>query len=107
LKRHGCFSESRTKQYVCEVILGIDALHSADIVYRDLKTENILLDLDGHIKLTDFGLSKTGVSVYGSVGGTRTVCGSREYFCPEMINRYGHGKAVDWWALGILTYEVL
>jgi protein-serine/threonine kinase len=75
-----------------------------DIIYRDLKPENILLDADGHVKLTDFGLSKEGIHDNFSA---RSMCGTPEYIAPEILNQRGHGKAVDWYSLGALMYEML
>jgi serine/threonine protein kinase len=68
-------------------------------MYRDLKPENLLIATDGYLKLTDFGFAKSLVQ-----GRTFTICGTPEYIAPEVILNQGHGKAVDWWALGILIY---
>ncbi|KNC87104.1 AGC/PKA protein kinase [Sphaeroforma arctica JP610] len=87
--------------YAIEVFLVIDFLHSNHIIYRDLKPENILLSHDGHIKLTDFGFAKYVPDR------TWTLCGTPEYLAPEIILSKGHGKSVDWWAFGILIYEML
>jgi serine/threonine protein kinase len=70
-----------------------------------LKPENVLLDAQGHIRLTDFGLSKEGIS--SSSSGANSFCGTPEYLAPEILNRQGHGRAVDWWSLGALLYEML
>ncbi len=86
---------------------GLECLHSKDIIYRDLKPENILVDPKGHIRLTDFGLSKDNIWGAGSVGGTKTFCGTPEYLAPEILEQRGHGKAVDWWSLGTLMYEMM
>ncbi len=106
LKKDRKFSENRCRLYAAEITLAIEALHSADIVYRDLKPENILLDESGHLRLTDFGLAKGGITGSGAEGGTKTFCGTPEYLAPEILENKGHGKAVDWWALGTLLYEV-
>lgn len=107
LKRDKRFSKTRARLYCAELVLALEHLHSLDIVYRDLKPENILLDAEGHIKVTDFGLSKQGIEGMGAKGGTRTFCGTPEYLAPEILENRGHGKAVDWWSLGTLLYEMM
>ncbi|XP_052798813.1 ribosomal protein S6 kinase beta-1-like isoform X2 [Mya arenaria] len=104
LEREGIFMEDTACFYLSEITLAIEHLHSYGIVYRDLKPENILLDLQGHVKLTDFGLCKEAV-MEGVV--THTFCGTIEYMAPEILMRTGHGKAVDWWSLGALMYDML
>lgn len=105
LGKVGKFSESRACFYAAEITLAINYVHDLDIVYRDLKPENVLLDSRGHIRLTDFGLSKEGIS--NSSSGANSFCGTPEYLAPEILNRQGHGRAVDWWSLGALLYEML
>jgi serum/glucocorticoid-regulated kinase 2 len=107
LKKDKKFSEVRARLYAAEIACGIAALHAADIVYRDLKPENLLLGLNGHLKLTDFGLTKPNITGPGADGGTKTFCGTPEYLAPEILENKGHGKAVDWWALGTLLFEML
>lgn len=101
LRKVGKFPNDVAKFYAAEIILVIEYLHSKHIVYRDLKPENILLDTKGHVKITDFGFAKRVMDR------TWTLCGTPEYLAPEIIHSKGHGKAVDWWALGILIYEML
>lgn len=105
LGKVGKFSEPRACFYAAEITLAIDYVHQLDIVYRDLKPENVLLDARGHVRLTDFGLSKEGIS--DDDRGTNSFCGTPEYLAPEILNRSGHGRAVDWWSLGALLYEML
>ena len=80
-------------------------MHKRDIIYRDLKPENVVIDDDGHAMLTDFGLSKEGIS--DVTQGGKSFCGSIAYLAPEMLRRVGHGKSVDWYLLGLLLYEML
>jgi len=105
LGKVGKFSEQRACFYAAEITMAIDYVHDLDIVYRDLKPENVLLDSRGHVRLTDFGLSKEGIS--NSSSGANSFCGTPEYLAPEILNRQGHGRAVDWWSLGALLYEML
>lgn len=107
LKSSRKFSEERSRLYAAQITCALEALHGADIVYRDLKPENILLDEKGNLRLTDFGLAKGGITGPGAEGGTKTFCGTPEYLAPEILENKGHGKAVDWWALGTLLYEML
>jgi len=108
LKRQRVFNEKKVKFYAAELTLALRHLHDNNIVYRDLKPENVLLDAEGHVRITDFGLSRDNVS---TPTGATTFCGTPEYLAPEMIlhrrTRSGYGKAVDWWSLGTLMYEML
>ncbi|CAO3645819.1 unnamed protein product [Mucor hiemalis] len=97
------FSEDVARFYLAELLLALEHLHGLGIVYRDLKPENCLLDGDGHVLLTDFGLSK--VSIEGSR--TNTVCGTAEYMAPEILLELDYDKSVDYWTFGILMYEML
>jgi serine/threonine protein kinase len=112
LKEHLVFSETRAKLYIAEIAIGITALHDANIIYRDMKAENLMLDLAGHVRITDFGLTKEGVEGYADEGKpTLTFCGTPEYMAPEVITashtKRGYGKAVDWWGVGTFLYEML
>jgi len=104
LQRAGRFSENRTKFYAAEIVLALEHLHSLGVVYRDLKPENVMLDSEGHIVITDFGLSKEGIEDNSSA---HSFCGTPEYLAPEILTRSGHGRAADWWSLGALVYEML
>ncbi|KAN0060655.1 cytochrome c oxidase subunit 1 [Thecaphora frezii] len=101
LRRAGRFSVDVTRFYISTIVLAIEYLHDRNIVYRDLKPENLLLDEHGYTKITDFGFAKEVEDR------TWTLCGTPEYLAPEIIQSNGHGKAVDWWALGILLFEML
>jgi len=101
LRKAGRFPNDTSVFYSGQVALVFEHLHSLNILYRDLKPENLLLDKEGHCKVTDFGFAKK-VDYR-----TWTLCGTPEYLAPEIILSKGHGKAVDWWALGILMYEML
>uniref|UniRef100_A0AAY3ZZR8 Ribosomal protein S6 kinase n=1 Tax=Denticeps clupeoides TaxID=299321 RepID=A0AAY3ZZR8_9TELE len=99
------FKEQVVALYSGEIALALEHLHQLGIVYRDLKLENILLDSSGHIVLTDFGLSKE----FDEVERAYSICGTIEYMAPEIVEGgvSGHDKAVDWWSLGVLMYELL
>lgn len=101
----GTFSEERAKFYTAEVILALSYLHSAGIVYRDMKPENVLIDREGHVKLTDFGLSKGKLDE--NDGMTESFCGTTEYLAPEIIKDKQYGYSVDWYSLGLVLYEML
>ncbi|XP_045926791.1 RAC-gamma serine/threonine-protein kinase isoform X1 [Micropterus dolomieu] len=143
LSRERVFSEERTRFYGAEIVSALDYLHSAKIVYRDLKLENLMLDKDGHIKITDFGLCKEGITDAATM---KTFCGTPEYLAPEVseqaqermkekerarqdtirgqkdrirqdrvdsasreqvLEDNDYGRAVDWWGLGVVTYEMM
>ncbi|TKR96003.1 hypothetical protein L596_010086 [Steinernema carpocapsae] len=93
------FNECHARFYIAQIVLALEYLHSLNIIYRDLKPENVLLDRSGYIKLTDLGFATyTSDKAWSH-------CGTHEYMAPEIVLGYGYGKAVDWWALGVLTYE--
>jgi serine/threonine protein kinase len=100
----GRFTEEQARFYISEILIGLEYLHGKDIAYRDLKPENILLDLDGHIKITDFGLSKQNIKAFDL---SSSFCGSPEYMSPEMLQGKGHGRAVDFYSIGALLFEML
>ena len=97
------FPEAQVKFYAAQIALGIGYLHDKNIVHRDLKLENIMIDETGYLKLIDFGLAK----IIDGSGVAMSFCGTPEYLAPEMITQKGHDKNIDWWGLGILIYEML
>jgi len=101
LRSRTAFDDSTAKFYAAIMVCVFEYMHSKDIIYRDLKPENILLDRNGYLKLTDFGFAKVITER------TYTLCGTPDYLAPEVVSGIGHGKGVDWWTLGILTYEML
>lgn len=127
LSRERIFSEDRTRFYGAEIVSALGYLHEQGIIYRDLKViaylcrniyfihneanfcvnaqlENLLLDKDGHIKIADFGLCKEDIT-YGRT--TKTFCGTPEYLAPEVLEDNDYGRAVDWWGLGVVMYELM
>uniref|UniRef100_A0A5S6QCX2 non-specific serine/threonine protein kinase n=1 Tax=Trichuris muris TaxID=70415 RepID=A0A5S6QCX2_TRIMR len=120
LKNIAVLPVEMARLYIAETILAVEYLHSYGIVHRDLKPDNLLITAMGHIKLTDFGLSKVGlmnrttVVCEGYIDVTemkqfqdRQICGTPEYIAPEVILRQGYGKPVDWWAVGVILFEFL
>ena len=130
LGKVGRFPEERARFYAAQITLALEYVHQMDVIYRcagvfvrcvfvchsyfcilfvvylrDLKPENVLLDAVGNVRLTDFGLSKEGVSDHST--GANSFCGTPEYIAPEVLRREGHGRAVDWWSLGALLYEMI
>lgn len=97
------FSESKVIFYSACIVLAMHYLHQKGIVYRDLKPENAILDKEGYVKLTDFGIAKKGMK---GLKKSYTFCGTNEYCAPEFIQGKGHNKSVDWWCLGIMIYEM-
>lgn len=103
IEQVGAMSIDKARLYVAEIAIALDYLHSIGVVYRDLKPENVLLDAQGHIKLTDFGLSKD----IEPGEKAETLCGTPEYLAPELVCKKQLSNAVDWWALGCLMFELL
>jgi serine/threonine protein kinase len=104
LQRVENFDEEVTRFYSAQMVLALEHLHKQDVIYRDLKPENVLINHDGYIKLTDFGLAKENVITNKDA---MSFCGTPEYLAPEILDRKGHGKGVDWWSLGSIIYEMI
>uniref|UniRef100_A0AAY4DXT1 protein kinase C n=1 Tax=Denticeps clupeoides TaxID=299321 RepID=A0AAY4DXT1_9TELE len=98
------FTERQARFYAACVLLGLEFLHQNKIVYRDLKLDNLLMDEDGFVKIADFGLCKEGM---GHGDRTSTFCGTPEFLAPEVLTESNYTRAVDWWGLGVLIYEML
>ncbi|XP_010483900.1 PREDICTED: probable serine/threonine protein kinase IRE [Camelina sativa] len=135
LRNLGCLDEDMARIYIAEVVLALEYLHSVNIIHRDLKPDNLLINQDGHIKLTDFGLSKVGLinstddlsgdaslgnSGFFAEDGTKgqhsqgkdsrkkhAVVGTPDYLAPEILLGMGHGKTADWWSVGVILFELL
>ena len=125
LRSAGRFSGATTRFFAAEIVLTLEYHHKKNIIYRDLKPENILLDRKGHIKITDFGFAKEIVDKFVFLAVTAaslefliflffyetyrtfTLCGTPEYLAPEVIKGKGYSFEVDWWALGVLIFEML
>lgn len=104
MEKRNTLDEDTVRFYIAQAVLAISFLHEHDIIYRDLKPENLLIDMNGNLCLVDFGLCKEGM-LEDSV--THTFCGSLQYMAPEVLKGEGYGKTVDWWALGVMAYEML
>ena len=98
------FTLQQGKFYGCEVLLALQYLHQYNILYRDLKLDNILMTVDGHVKIADYGLckEKMGHGVH-----THTFCGTPEFMAPEILEERPYTRAVDWWSFGVLLYEMI
>jgi len=102
LRQRTLFDEDTARFFAASVVLAFEYMHGKNIIYRDLKPENLLLDSEGYLKVTDFGFAKELTT-----GRTYTLCGTPDYLAPEIVAGKGHGKGVDWWTLGVFIYEML
>ncbi|VDO09782.1 unnamed protein product [Rodentolepis nana] len=104
MQRQCRLPEDHAKFYAAEICIAMNFLHERQIVYRDLKLDNVLMDLEGHIKLTDYGMCKEGIS---DTNLTSTFCGTPNYIAPEILRGESYSFSVDWWALGVLMFEMV
>lgn len=103
-KARNRFSEAEARSYICEIIIALEFLHKNEIIFRDLKPENVVLNAKGHVKLTDFGLSKESVD---ETSGNSSFVGSIAYLAPEILKKQKHFKSLDWYLTGLLLYEMI
>ena len=103
LQKRNRLTENEARFYAAQLVLAIEIMHKRNILYRDLKPENVLIDAEGYIKIADFGLSKLNIDK----SDTKTICGTPEYLAPEVIQKVGYNRPVDWWTLGSFIYEML
>ncbi|XP_077113349.1 protein kinase C delta type-like [Ranitomeya variabilis] len=103
IETYGCLNINNVRFYTAEIVCGLQFLHGPNIVHRDIKPDNIMLDADGHIRIIDLGLAQDGVTSSNNISG---VMGTFHFMAPEVLRKRGYGTAVDWWSLGIVVSEM-